>query len=369
MTLSEALLAGMLCMAMQGAATTFYGPTLPSLAAESGQPVGSLGSVFGMHGLGFLFSTIFGNRLARRLEMRRAVAAGIGLIGLGVAGYTLLPFPLNIASAVLVGFGAGTLEVLLNRLVELLAGNAPAAALTRLHSTWGVGAVVIPLVVAGVIQIGLPWRVAGACLLISTALTLWAVLRWPEFKVDHGANVVWKSVPWRSVAVFVLLFIVYAGVETAVGGWATTFFAKLGQGTLAGALATSLFFLLLTVGRFLFGPGVERLGYGPTVRLGNVLGALALALTFIPALALPGFALAGLALSVVFTTLLAWAVRSQPGLRPQMASLSIASAGLGTMLVPAMIGLGVTAVGAWSLTPILIVTTLAVAGISLLKHG
>jgi MFS family permease len=236
------MLAGMLCMSLLGAATTYYGPTLIYVAEESRQSLATAGSVLALHGLGFFFSTLTANRLARRFEMRRGTISGCGMVAAGVLGYMLLPFPVSILSAFLVGFGAGTLEVLLNRLVELLAGDEPGAALTRLHSTWGLGAVAIPLAVALVIQLGVNWRWAGVLLLIYLAVCVVLVWRWPEFKVDHGPDVKWRTVPWRSILIFVAMFFVYTGVETAVGGWATTFFVKLGEGVLLGALATSFFF-------------------------------------------------------------------------------------------------------------------------------
>ena len=178
--LSQVMLAGMLCMALLGAATTYYGPTLVYVAAESNQPIAAVGVVFAMHGAGFFLSTLIANRLARRFEMRRGVVIGCLFVGLG----------------------------------------------------------------------------AGALLL-----------------------------------------------------------------------------------------------------------------TFSPRLALLGFGLAGLAFSVVFTTMLAWAARRHPTLRTQMASISMASAGLGSMFVPSLIGVAVGAVGAWSLTPILIGTALVVAGLSFFERG
>ncbi len=366
--LSQVMLAGMLCMSLLGAATTYYGPTLIYVAEESRQSLATVGTVLALHGLGFFFSTLTANRLARRFEMRRGTIIGCVMVATGVLGYMLLPFPVNILSAFLVGFGAGTLEVLLNRLVELLAGDEPGAALTRLHSTWGVGAVAIPLVVALVIQLGLNWRWAGVLLLMYLVLCVMLVWRWPEFKVDHGPEVKWRTVPWRSILIFVAMFFVYTGVETAVGGWATTFFAKLGEGVLLGALATSFFFLMLTIGRLLFGSRVDRLGFARTVRWSNTLGALALLLTFIPSLALIGFGLAGLAFSVVFPTMLAWAARQHPELRAQMTSISIASAGLSSLFVPTLVGLTVASIGAWSLTPILFATALAVVGLTYLEQ-
>ena len=366
--LSQIMLAGMLMMSLLGLATTYYGPTLIYLAEESRQSLATVGSVLALHGLGFFFSTFTANRLARRFEMRRGTILGCGMVAAGVLGYMLLPFPANILSAFLVGFGAGTLEVLLNRLVELFAGDEPGAALTRLHSTWGLGAVAIPLIVALVVQLGFNWRWAGVLLLIYLLMCVVLVWRWPEFKVDHGPDVKWRTVPWRSILIFVAMFFVYTGVETAVGGWATTFFAKLGEGVLAGALATSFFFLMLTIGRLAFGSRVDRFGFARTVRLSNLLGAGALLLTFFPSLALIGFGLAGLACSVVFPTMLAWAAREHPDLRAQMTSISIASAGLSSLFVPSIIGVTVVSIGAWSLTPILVATALAVVGLTYLEQ-
>ena len=366
--LSQIMLAGMLMMSLLGLATTYYGPTLIFLAEESRQSLATVGSVLALHGLGFFFSTFTANRLARRFEMRRGTILGCGMVAAGVLGYMLLPFPANILSAFLVGFGAGTLEVLLNRLVELFAGDEPGAALTRLHSTWGLGAVAIPLIVALVVQLGFNWRWAGVLLLIYLLMCVVLVWRWPEFKVDHGPDVKWRTVPWRSILIFVAMFFVYTGVETAVGGWATTFFAKLGEGVLAGALATSFFFLMLTIGRLAFGSRVDRFGFARTVRLSNLLGAGALLLTFFPSLALIGFGLAGLACSVVFPTMLAWAAREHPDLRAQMTSISIASAGLSSLFVPSIIGVTVVSIGAWSLTPILVATALAVVGLTYLEQ-
>nr|MBP7686758.1 MFS transporter [Thermoflexales bacterium] len=121
--LAHVMPAGLLIMAMLGVATIYYGPTLIYVADEYHQSVSTIGAVLGLHGLGFFFSTLTANRLARRFQMRRATAIGCGLVGVGVLGYMALPFPFNVAAAFLVGFGAGTLEVLLNRLVELLAGD------------------------------------------------------------------------------------------------------------------------------------------------------------------------------------------------------------------------------------------------------
>ncbi len=360
--------AGLLNMFTLGASTTLYGPSLIYIAGETGQPIANLGILFAFHWSGFFASTFTANRIAKKFEMRRGAMFGIALIAFGVLGLITLPFPLNLVAVFLVGLGNGTCEVIFNRLVETLAGDKPAQALTRLHSTWGVGAVAIPLVVAGVVWLGWNWRVAGLFVIASALLDMFLVARWHEFKMHHGDEVHWRTLPWKSISLFVALFAIYAGVETAVGAWATTFFAKLGQGAFTGAIATSLFFLTFSLGRIFLAPVTDRLGYGRTVRIGTLAGAAALCLTFVPEWALWGFALAGISLSVVFTTLLAWAPRRHPEIRAQMMSISIASAGIGGIVLPYLMGVGVGAWGAWVLTPMLVGTSVLVAVLSLFER-
>lgn len=366
--LTRVMLAGMLCMALLGAGTTLYGPALPYLAAETNQSVAALGVVFALHWFGFFASTVIANPIARRFEMRRGTMLGCVLVGAGALGLAVLPFPLNLGATLLVGLGAGMLEILLNRLVEWLAVDNPAAALTRLHSTWGLGAVVIPLVVTGAVQFGLNWRAASVGLVIFALLNIALIWRWPEFETDHGSPANGRSLPWRSIGIFVAMFVVYVGMETAVGGWATTFFAKLGSGPWLGALATSLFFLTFTFARLLLASATDRLGYGRAVRLGTGLGAAGLLLTFAPQLALLGFGLAGVAFSLVFPTMLAWAARRHPEIRAQIASLSIASAGLGGVIIPYLIGLGVDSFGPSALPLMLIGLALTVWGLSFFER-
>jgi DHA1 family purine base/nucleoside efflux pump-like MFS transporter len=366
LALSDVMPAGLLNMFTLGASSTFYGPSLVYIAQETQQPIANLGALFVFHWAGFFASAFTANRIAKKFEMRRGAMLGVLMIAAGVLGLITLPFPFNLAMAFLVGLGNGTCEVLFNRLVELLAGDKPAEALTKLHSTWGVGAIAIPLVVAGVVILGWNWRIAGIFVIASALLDLVLIARWSEFQVHHGDEVHWRTLPWKSISLFIALFAVYAGVETAVGAWATTFFAQLGQGAILGSIATSVFFLTFSFGRLLFASATDRMGFGRTVRIGTLAGAALLLLTFIPSLAIVGFALTGIAFSIVFPTLLAWAPRRHPEIRAQMMSISLAATGLGGIVLPFIIGVTVGAIGAWTLTPVLVGTAALVAVLSLL---
>lgn len=364
--LRQVLPAGQVAFLAMGAAAALYGPALRQLAAESGRPTAQTGLVFVVHWTGFFLSTLVTNALARRVEMQRAVLAGLGLMLAGTLGLIGLPAPLNLLVTVMIGLGAGMLEILLNRSAEFLAGRAPAAALARLHAPYGLGAVVMPLLVEAALGLGLGWRWAPGVVAAVLALAMGLALRWAALPVPHGqAGTHWGHLPWGPLLPFVLILVIYVGAEVAVGGWVTTYFAERGLGESLGRWVTAAFFLCFALGRVVFATVAERAGYRRTVQATSGLAAAALLLPVAsPALAPLGFALAGLAFSLIFPTMLAWGARRFPEHRAPVASLSIAATGAGAAVVPFGVGLVVQAAGPGALPPLLVGLTLAVAGLA-----
>lgn len=360
--------AGLLNMFTLGASTTLYGPSLIYIAQETAQPIENLGALFAFHWAGFFAATLTANRLARKFEMRRGLLLGVALILLGVFGLISLPFPINLSFPLLIGLGSGTCEVLFNRLAETLADDKPAHVLARLHSTWGIGAIIVPLIIAAVALLGWNWRIAGIFVLVVGLLDLLLIARWNEFPFHHGGDIRWRSLPWRSLLYLLAIIVVYAGLEVAAGSWAAPFFALTGQGALLGSVATSGFYLTMSLGRVLLSAAPDRLGFARTLRLGTLASIGALLLTFIPSLAVIGFVLLGFFMSMMFPALLAWAPRRHPEIRAQMMSLSLAATGIGGVILPFLIGISVGAIGAWTLTPILIFTAALVAAMTLLER-
>ncbi len=365
--LSEVIVGGYLGMFLIGLSSNIYGPALVYLSAETRLSPATLGLVVVFQWIGFLSSTFTANRMARRFEMRRTLALAAAFVGIGTVGLIGLPLPINLASACIIGLGCGTIEILLNRLFDFLSPDTPAADLNRLHGMWGVGALAMPLVIAGAVSIGLNWRVAGVLVFGVAMLTTCFMLRWQEFAVPHGTGIQLRGLAWRSILLFVLMFVIYVGVEVSTSTWATTYFAKLGEGPVIGLFATSFFFALFAFGRLTLAAIPERLGYARTVRLAMLLGALAIALVLYEPLALIGFALTGIAFSLVFPTMIAWAMGRHPDIRPQIASVALASTGVGGLLFPYTLGWGVELLGAWALPSMLIVSSLATSFLALFE--
>lgn len=56
------------------------------------------------------------------------------------------------------------------------------------------------------------------------------------------------------LAVFVALYVLHVGIEAGVGGWEPTHLETVGHGAGVAATATSVYWLMMTVGRFLVAP-------------------------------------------------------------------------------------------------------------------
>lgn len=362
-----------LSMMTQSLALNILGPVLPLLAVENSTTPESLGFVFTLGGAGYLAGTLASNRLSARFGMRPTTAFGLILLGLGLLGLMVAPVPWLYAAVLLESLGNALVEVQLNRLIEYLGGDTPGGTLNRLHSMWGIGGIVAALGTAALIAGGQPWRWIAGLTLAGVATALWLVLRWPwvEAPADAPADRRGASVAptaWAVMAPFGLIYFLYVGLEISTSSWATTFFAGLGEGVVIGALATAGYFLLFTVGRWFVGPLVDRWGLMRMVRLALVLAAIGIALTAWPPARLMGFAIAGLGQSLVFPTLLVWGVRRHPAWRPELNAVALVGSGIASMTVPYLIGLGVAALGAPALTPLLtLLTIISIIGTFLLR--
>ncbi|HRE30138.1 MAG TPA: hypothetical protein PK954_26080, partial [Anaerolineales bacterium] len=215
--------------------------------------------------------------------------------------------------------------------------------------------------------------IAGLAL-VGVLASIGLVLRWPwvaaprEVATGHGGPASAMRKAWGVMAPFAVTLFVYVGLEISTSSWATTFFAGLGEGVVAGALATAGYFLLFTLGRWFAGPVVDRLGLMRMVRLALALAAIGIALTAWPTTRLAGFALAGLGQSLVFPTVLVWGVRRHPIWRPELNAVALGAAGAASMTVPYLIGVAVAAAGTGALTPILVILTILALAVTATLH-
>jgi fucose permease len=279
----------------------------------------------------------------------------------------------------LTGWAAGAIDTGLNIYV---AATRTVRIMNWMHGMFGVGATLGPLIMTTIVAVGLSWRlgyvVAGVVHLILGLLFI-TVLSSMNFRgmaprpaagVDEAAR---PETPLQTlrlpiVLLGVLSFLLYTGVESTTGQWSFTLFteSRSVSTSLAGFM-TSAFWAMLTLGRFVFGAAVDRIGINRLLR-GSMIGAILAALLFlvpIPAVGFAAVALMGLSLSAIFPTLTS-DTPNRVGLShaTNAIGLQTGAASIGFAVLPGLAGVLAARLGLEILGPFLLVSTILMLGVN-----
>lgn len=358
-----------LSYALMGVELAAFGPVIGEWMRDFGVGPATVGTVFTASALGSIAATLAYAPVVHRWGLKGALAAGSAVFGLGLAVAALAPVPgMLLAGFVVAGAGFAVLDSGINHLYVRLFPGVRAAALNLVHLFFAVGAAAAPVAMAVVLPVS-GWRpVYGA---MSGAALATAVALYATCPAGDGADAV-TGAPWstrvlRALVKPALAMALYVGVEVTVSGWAFSFLAQeAGASPILAGTGISIFWAGLAVGRLLLGPVVERVGYRPSlVAAAAVAGVtlLAAVLPVSPAMAAALLGLSGLAMSVIFPTLVALASTLVPADDTATATATavmLLSASAGTMSLPALAGV---AAGWTGLRPVMaILGTLLPAG-------
>jgi fucose permease len=326
----------------------------PSIRSDFHVPTAAVGLVLTSATVGYLTSSVAAGFTLARLGVGGLLAASTALAGLALSGYAVSPgLALMIGCALLLGVGSGAIDSGLN---AYAAGAFGPRHMNWMHAFFGLGVALGPLIMTGVLTLGLSWRwgygtVAGAQLVLALAFVL-TVRAWGRRRVGGGAapgEVAPIAVRARdtlalpAVWLGVLAFAVYTAVEVAAGLWAYLLLTQgRGMGASIAGICVSGYWGSLFLGRVVQGVVAERLGSGRVLAgslAGMGVGALLVAVPGPAFVAVAGLAIIGFAAAPVFPLLtLTTAERVGPAHADRAIGLQIAGAGLGGALIPAGIG-------------------------------
>jgi FHS family glucose/mannose:H+ symporter-like MFS transporter len=248
---------------------------------------------------------------------------------------------------VVVSAAQGALSTGINALVADANRAARARALNTLHGVYGAGAAISPLVIGYFLERGLNWRWAlGAAGLIWLGYGLVAYLfARRDTSAVRSEKVQKLDLGMLRAAPFVALFFIafaYNGIAVSLLGWIAVFMQQsAGFSTLLSLSMISVFYVALTVGRFLCAAFAERLGYATTLLVLALAITLTYPLVFIgtnPVLVVAGVFLTGLSLSGLFPMVLAYAARLYPEQTGTATGTLNVAMTLGAMLPPLWTG-------------------------------
>ena len=328
----------------------------PSIRADFGIPLDSLGLLLFASVTGYTTSTFLSGALVARIGVGRLLAISCGLTGAALVGYTLVPqWWMMVLLGVMAGLGAGAIDAGLN---TYAAAHFRPGLVQWLHASYGVGVTIGPIIMTLALTTLDSWRVgyrvvAGFQVLMALAFALtlpwWANQQERAADGPHEKRLTDYKTPLSEtirrprVWLSVLLFFLYVGAEVSLGTWAYTLLTE-SRGIapqMAGFWAGG-YWATFTVGRILAGVFAHRLGIDALVQGGLTLALLGTGLLWWNPFELANLlavALVGLAIAPVFPALISGTSRRvEARFAANTIGMQMAATGLGGALIPSLVG-------------------------------
>ena len=269
-----------------GLPDALLGAAWPSMYPQLGAGVAWAGGVSMIISAGTIVSSLASERLNTRLGTGRVTALSVATTAVALFGFsTCTQFWQLCLWAIPYGLGAGSVDAALNNYVAL---HYESRHMSWLHCMWGIGAAGGPVIMGWALA-GSTWqngyRIISILQIVLTAVLIFSLPLW-QTPTDAGAGEDFTpqlmKVP--GVPEVMCCFALYSGVETVAGMWAASY-CTLVRGLDAATAASwaSLFYLGITVGRFLSGFLTMKFNDHQMIRMGQVLIAVGIALVFLPA--------------------------------------------------------------------------------------
>ncbi len=351
-----------------GLPDSLLGSAWPSMYRGLNVPVSSAGIISMIIAGCTIISSLLSDRLVRRLGTGLITALSVGMTAAALLGFSLSrSFIMLCIWAVPYGLGAGSVDAALNNFVAL---HYKARHMNWLHCFWGVGASIGPYIMGACLAASSGWsggyRIVSIIQIVLTAILLFSLPLWkrqaeaaaaPDDQKSGQLGIAELLALPQAKPVLIALFC-YCSLETTTGLWGAVYMVmRQGISREAAAKLIALFYLGITIGRFISGFISVRLSGRAMIRLGQLSAAFGIALLFVPGLPLltaAGFVLTGLGCAPIYPALLHQTPeRFGKGASQSMMGMQMAAAYVGSTFTPPLAGLLVEHVSV-SLYPVLL---------------
>jgi MFS transporter, FHS family, Na+ dependent glucose transporter 1 len=357
-----ATIAYYLAFIILGLTTAAAGPSLLRLAEHTASPLNIISYIFVMSSFGYLIGSFFGGRIYDRFSAHRFMS-----LTLVVMAVTCIFIPISRSLALLLfamflnGLAASILDVGCNTLLLWTHGEKAGPYLNGLHFFFGVGSLIAPLLFAQVLLATgdiqwLYWTFA----LVSVPMAIWFwFMREPQHtgRAEEASSAIFPGWP---VLVMAALFFLYVGIELGFGNWIYTYALKLDlENEITAARLAAAFWGAFTFGRLLGVWVSTRMRSKPILFMDIIGCAISIAIIIVGrqssnALWIGTLGL-GLSMASVFPTLIMLAGERMV-ITGTITGWFLVGAGVGSMLLPWLIGQVFVITGPQAMTTVLLVT-------------
>jgi fucose permease len=336
-----------------GLPDSLLGSAWPSMYGDLNVPLHYAGYIAMIVTAGTVVSALFSERIIRRLGTGIVTAVSVLMTAVALIGFSFFPsFLLLCLWAIPLGLGAGSVDAALNNYIAL---HYKAKHMSWLHCFWGVGASMGPIIMSFFLINGNSWilgyqaiGIVQCCLVavLFVTVSLWAK---NKSSMEHEESKNSQGISFKElfrlagVKQILVAFFCYCGIELTAGLWGSSFLViDKNVPPEKAAQWISLFYIGITVGRFISGFLTMKLSNRQMVRLGQALiacGIIALTLPFGNVLLLPGLFIIGLGCAPIYPSLLHETPRNFGSEKSQaIMGIQMASAYIGSMIMPPLFG-------------------------------
>ena len=337
-----------------GLPDSLLGSAWPVMQLDLAVPLSYAGVISMIIAGGTIVSSLLSDRLTCRLGTGLVTAVSVALTAVALLGFSLSSaFWMLCLWAVPYGLGAGAVDAALNNYVALYYSSRH---MSWLHCMWGVGASVGPYIMGACLAGSAGWRggyrAISVIQVVLTAVLFFSLPLWQKRRgggqSDESVSKplgLKKALQIPGVPYVLLAFFGYCGMETTAGLWASSYMVHhLHVDVETAARFASLFYLGITLGRFLNGFVADRLGDKRLIRIGVIVVLAGIVMLALPLgslfLALAGLVVIGIGCAPIYPCII-HATPANFGRENSQAIVGIqmASAYVGSTFMPPFFGL------------------------------
>ncbi len=351
-----------------GLPDSLLGAGWPVMHADLGVPIPYMGIVTMIISGCTIISSLLSDKLTRKLGTALVTTASVFLTAVALLGFSFsTKYWMILVFAIPYGLGAGAIDAALNNYVAL---HYTSKHMSWLHCFWGVGTIISPFVMSHALSSSTwhtGYRTVAVIQIVIGLILLFTLRVWKVNESKTNVAEDEKSVgiigafKIKGVPLILIGFFAYCAAESTAMGWASTYFAQVkGIDSETAAAYASLVFIGLTVGRFLGGFLMDKIGDRKMILLGTVITVCGIACLFIPVnsnyLSVAAFIIIGFGYAPIYPCI----IHSTPanfGAKNSGAIIGIQMAGayLGSTFMPPLYGVLGKWIGYWFMPVYLLV--------------
>ncbi len=366
-----------------GVPDSLIGSAWPAIHTELNIPVEAVSIITFLISGCTVLSSMFSARILNKFGTAKVTAFSTAMTAAALLGYSFSPsFWFMIPLAVVLGLGAGAIDSGLNNYVAL---HFKASHMNFLHCFYGVGVSLSPYLMSQALG-NAGWRGGyryafyvqlGIAILLIISVPLWKKSSDSEqAEEEKGVTLsMLQMAKMPEVRQVWIIMLATNAIEYACGVWGSTYLVEeKGFETKHGALALTIYYVGMSIGRFVSGLIADKVSTWKRIGIGAVIIAPAVLIMLLPlhgAVSVAGLFLIGLGNGSIYPNMIHLTPHNfGKEVSQSIMGSQIAFAYIGVMLAPPMVSI-VSGIFGIKIYPVLLALLYAVMIISLryfIKH-